>query len=187
MRALLALAVLSPLGLALSGCAEQGGGGDGPVSPEAGPEGEAHEGPGGEGQAPEAQPAEGPRVETYEGSWTAGVHVVGAPPAYANGPAPMQLELRGDEAGVLVEMAWSPSSPLSEAMAVDVLLDGEPVGDSPAGDSPLRLVLPALKGTYTLNPRPAGPDDLAGAFVDQAYTLKVAVFPVAVDGAYAFA
>ncbi|HEX2065376.1 MAG TPA: hypothetical protein VHI93_01050 [Candidatus Thermoplasmatota archaeon] len=122
-----------------------------------------------------------PRTTRFDGTWTAGVHSPGISQVGVDGTMPYTLELKGSEAGIVVEMAWVPSTPASAWMAIEVSMAGSgltpAIAGTAAGTGPLRLALPGLSaGNYTVNARASGPEDKAGAFVLQDYTLWVTVF-----------
>ncbi|MEA3204044.1 MAG: hypothetical protein QOI63_1724 [Thermoplasmata archaeon] len=125
-----------------------------------------------------------PETARFDGTWGAGVQVPTLGPLEANGDRPYALHLDGTETGVVVEMAWTASTPASDAMGVDVAKGGKAVATA-AGAGPLHLAIAGLAaGDYVVNARPSAPGDVTGAFVLQDYTLWVTVFRGPFDAAY---
>jgi hypothetical protein len=122
-----------------------------------------------------------PSTETYEGVWTGGIYVKGTPDGELNGKRPYELSLDGTEAGVVVEMKWTASTPASDAMGLVFSQPGK--GDKGvAGAGPLRVALTGLEaGDYVAYARASGPNDAAGAFLLQEYTMWITVFPAGSD------
>ncbi|MFO1534643.1 MAG: hypothetical protein ABR586_03165 [Thermoplasmatota archaeon] len=118
-----------------------------------------------------------PSTETYEGVWAGGFYVKGTPDGELNGKRPYALSLDGTEAGVVVEMKWTASTPASESMGLVFRKDLKD-DKGTAGTGPLRVALTGLEaGDYVAYARASGPSDAAGAFVQQEYTIWITVFP----------
>jgi hypothetical protein len=116
----------------------------------------------------------GVTTEERQAGWTAGVNVAGVAPNLVGSGDPVE-HIPGDGlAGVVVEMSWTASSQLSEAMTLTVVHEGETAG-SVSGTSPLRLEFPGdrLAGDVVLSGQAEGP---AGAYADQEYTVFVSSF-----------
>jgi hypothetical protein len=105
--------------------------------------------------------------------WAAGVNAGVASPNFLGSGNPVEHVGGENLTGVIVEMAWTASSALSETMALSVAHDGEDAG-SVSGTSPLRLEFPGgdLAGDLILY----GHAEEGGAYADQSFTLYVSSF-----------
>jgi hypothetical protein len=156
------LAVAVPLLLALAGCAAPSG------DPPAGSSGE------------DPLPVPAPRLEEFQETWTASASAgPKAVSALSDGPGHTDLHVAGNVTGLVVEMEWVPSSPLTSEMRLSVrrgyLLPPETIVAEAQGTSPLRLALAGddVRGDLVLLGTPPGP---VGAAVAQGHTFHVAWF-----------
>lgn len=154
MRVLAALAVLS----LLAGCSE-------PASPA--PLARA------DPSAP-APGVGGVRTQTSHNEWTAAVGASDQSVALVGSGSTVVDVYPDGLNGTLVEMAWTPSSPLSEQMKLLVTREGTVLGAA-SGPSPLRVLLDGQSGVgqLLLEGTPADP---GGAYIDQGYELHVTTF-----------
>jgi hypothetical protein len=110
---------------------------------------------------------------THEGNWTASAGVAGGQNFAGSGNSGETVASDG-LTGVVVEMAWTASTPLSDSLRLQVFREGKPLLAEASGPSPLRLVFPGdgLAGDLILR----GTADADGAFVAQEFTFYVTTF-----------
>jgi len=108
-------------------------------------------------------------------SWAAGVNAAGESPSFVGTGMPVESVPAQNLTGVVVEMQWTPVSPLSERMSLHVwdYNTGKDVG-AVAGTSPLRLVLEGTKGAGKLVLE--GDADKDGAQAGQGYDVYLTSF-----------
>lgn len=174
---------LTPLLVLLAGCSGGGapqsqsashGASDGLAS--------ANDPASGLGQALAAGEAHGIVTATYEANWTAGEGATGG--NILGSGNPLHTVEAGNLTGVVVEMAWTPSTPLSDTLRLQVFRNGGRLLDEAAGASPLRLAFPGdgLAGDELIL-RGAAED--GRAFVQQGFTFYVTSFAgVPFDASY---
>ena len=163
----LALLALVPFAL-LAGCAE------GPAETQALPPADAA-----------SAAAAGPEVRTREAEWAASVAASGAAYSFMGSGYPLESVAGANLTGVVIEMAWTPTTALSQEMTLSVWRQGGEEVGRVSGASPLRLALPGGEGAgdLVLAGEPADP----GAWVRQPYRFSLAVFRDApFDAGYAF-
>lgn len=161
MRGVVAVLAVLVLGGMLAGCLS------GPAKPtqadDAGREGRA------------APPPGNVTTVTRTASWTAGASAAGHAPDFVGTGTPVEDVAADNLTGVVVEMQWTPSTPLSERMTLEVWERGSGATlGSIAGTSPLRLAFPGTKaaGELVLD----GHADDPGAQVEQDYMVYLTTF-----------
>lgn len=162
MRAFVALAALSSLALVLAGCSARAPTVDEEATAEAGRMSSSAEGDGG--------------IVTAQRQGDLATSVRAADVDFVVvGHGDMAVGVEAEAlAGAIAEMAWTPNSPASESLELQVFLDGKPLA-SVSGPSPLRLAFPgdALGGDAWLHAASPGP---AGAHVAQSITFYLTTF-----------
>jgi hypothetical protein len=123
-------------------------------------------------------------VETVQRSaqWTAGANAGGVPANFVGSGNPIEHVSGENLTGLVVEMAWDATTPMSGSMTLTVGKDGQAVG-SASGPSPLRLAFPGgdVHGDLVLY----GDADSSGAYASQEVTFYVTSFRgVPFDAAY---
>src|SRR5688500_1910526 len=113
-------------------------------------------------------------TEAREASWTAAVGAGDQSVAFSGSGNPAETVGGAGLTGTIVEMAWTPSSLLSEEMQLVVSRDGSVLA-SASGPSPLRIVMEgdAAAGDLVFEGAPAAP---GGAYVDQEYIVYLTTF-----------
>jgi hypothetical protein len=175
------LAALIVLVAAISGCTSRSGSLSAPSPASPGPSAAERLEPRPPAAAPNStgssNPApSGPTITHREGDWTLGVSAAGERPNFSGSHGYPIIQIPAKQlTGVIVELAWTPTTALSDSLRLEVQDGSGTVIGFAEGPSPVRVVLEGNTGSGEIVLKSAAAGE-ANAYVLQAFDFYVSAF-----------